>query len=101
MRRTIYLGTNQNVHKIFMLSVAYSIKFIVSLLAGNMAPAKQSKHSAGFKIKAIQFVKENGNRAAAKMFDVSESSVREWKKNEMAILNMPRNKCALFKEVTK
>ncbi|GIY45182.1 hypothetical protein CDAR_218031 [Caerostris darwini] len=40
-----------------------------------MGPAKRSKHSAHFKIKVIQFAKENGNRAAARMFNVSESSI--------------------------
>ncbi|GIX88986.1 glutamate-gated chloride channel [Caerostris darwini] len=43
----------------------------------NMGPAKRSKHSAGFKIKGIQFAEENDNRAAARRFDVSESFVRE------------------------
>ncbi|GFV34683.1 hypothetical protein TNCV_1449871 [Trichonephila clavipes] len=44
--------------------------------AVKMGPGKRSKHSAGFKIKVIQFAKENGNRAAAKMFDIGESSSR-------------------------
>lgn len=66
-----------------------------------MGPVKRMKHTAGFKIKVIKFAKENGNRAAARMFDVGESSVREWKKNEMTIINMPRNKCALRKGVEK
>ncbi|GFU76721.1 pogo transposable element with KRAB domain [Trichonephila clavipes] len=33
-----------------------------------MGPGKRSKHSAGFKIKVIQFAKENGNRAAARIW---------------------------------
>ncbi|GFW30807.1 HTH CENPB-type domain-containing protein [Trichonephila clavipes] len=66
-----------------------------------MGPGKRSKHSAGFKIKVIQFAKENGNRAAAMMFDIGESSIREWKKKEMSIINMPKKKCALRKGVTK
>ncbi|GFW25380.1 hypothetical protein TNCV_3721081 [Trichonephila clavipes] len=45
-----------------------------------MGPGKRSKHSAGFKIKVIQFAKENGNRAAARMFDIGESSIMERKK---------------------
>ncbi|GFV34782.1 thymidine phosphorylase [Trichonephila clavipes] len=45
--------------------------------AVKMGPGKRSKHSAGFKIKVIQFAKENGNRAAAKMFDVGESSIKD------------------------
>ncbi|GFW52016.1 HTH CENPB-type domain-containing protein [Trichonephila clavipes] len=35
------------------------------------------------------------------MFDIGESSMREWKKNEMTIINMPKEKCALRKGVTK
>ncbi|GFU60034.1 hypothetical protein TNCV_3238131 [Trichonephila clavipes] len=42
-----------------------------------------------------------GNRAAARMFDIGESSIREWEKNEMTIINMPKKKCALRKGVTK
>ncbi|GIY59697.1 HTH CENPB-type domain-containing protein [Caerostris darwini] len=52
-------------------------------------------------MKVIQFAKENRNRAAERMFDVSESSIREWKKNKMSIINMPRNKYALRKGVAK
>ncbi|GIY86962.1 HTH CENPB-type domain-containing protein [Caerostris darwini] len=63
-----------------------------------MGPAKQSKHSAGFKIKMVQFAKESGNHAAARMFDVS---ISEGKKNEFSIINMSRNKCALSKGETK
>ncbi|GFX70297.1 hypothetical protein TNCV_4617341 [Trichonephila clavipes] len=48
--------------------------------AVKMDPGKRSKHSAVFKIKVIQFAKENGNRAAARMFDIGESSIRKWKK---------------------
>ncbi|GFX42437.1 HTH CENPB-type domain-containing protein [Trichonephila clavipes] len=66
-----------------------------------MGLGKQSKHSAGFKIKVIQFAKENGNQAVARMFDIGESSIREWKKNEMTLINMPKKKCALHKGVTK
>ncbi|GFS59354.1 hypothetical protein TNCV_3725101 [Trichonephila clavipes] len=39
-----------------------------------MGPGKRSKHSAGFMIKVIEFAKENGNRAAARMLDIGESS---------------------------
>ncbi|GFU54204.1 hypothetical protein TNCV_3618611 [Trichonephila clavipes] len=60
-----------------------------------------SKRSTGFKIKLIQFAKENGNRSAAKMFDIGESSIREWKKSEMTIINMSKKKYALRKRVMK
>ncbi|GFX83241.1 hypothetical protein TNCV_4988351 [Trichonephila clavipes] len=35
------------------------------------------------------------------MFDIGECSIRELKKNEMTIVNMPKKKCALRKGVTK
>ncbi|GFX39509.1 hypothetical protein TNCV_2668711 [Trichonephila clavipes] len=66
-----------------------------------MGPGKRSKHSASFKIKVVQFAKENGHRAAARMFDIRVSSIREWKKKEMTIINMPKKKFALRKRVTK
>lgn len=66
-----------------------------------MGPIKRNKHSAGFKCKVIEYAKENGNRAAARIFSVGESSIREWKKNETSIKNMPRNKCALRTGITK
>ncbi|GFX40388.1 HTH CENPB-type domain-containing protein [Trichonephila clavipes] len=66
-----------------------------------MGPGKRSKHRAGFKIKVIQFAKENGNRAAARMFDIGESSIKEWGKNKMTIINIPKKKRALRKGVTK
>ncbi|GIX74359.1 hypothetical protein CDAR_494071 [Caerostris darwini] len=58
-----------------MLSVAYPIKFIKSPSAVNVGSVKRGKHSAGFKIKLIQFSKENGNHAAERIFDASESSL--------------------------
>ena len=30
----------------------------------------------------IQYAKQNGNRAAGREFNVAESSIREWRKNE-------------------
>ncbi|GFX59642.1 hypothetical protein TNCV_3754071 [Trichonephila clavipes] len=35
------------------------------------------------------------------MFDIGGSSITEWGKNEMTIINMPKKKCALRKGVTK
>ncbi|GIY10966.1 hypothetical protein CDAR_184111 [Caerostris darwini] len=101
MRRTIYLGTNQNSPETFYALCSIFKKFIVPLSVVNMDPVKRSKHSDGFKIKVIQFSEENGNHAAARMFDVSENSQHEWKKNKMTITNMSRNKCALLKGVPK
>ncbi|GFX48071.1 hypothetical protein TNCV_4114061 [Trichonephila clavipes] len=50
--------------------------------AVKMGPGKRSKHRADFKIKVIQFAKDNGNSAAARMIDIGESCIREWEKND-------------------
>ncbi|GFX28447.1 hypothetical protein TNCV_1152561 [Trichonephila clavipes] len=65
-----------------------------------MGTGKRSKTQCRFQY-LIQFANENGNRAAARMFDIGESSIREWEKNEMTIINMPKKKCALRKGVMK
>ncbi|GIY52455.1 hypothetical protein CDAR_181241 [Caerostris darwini] len=57
-----------------------------------MGPAKRSKHTIDFKFKVIQFAKENGNRAAARLFDVSKSSTLSLRTIKMTIrINNLRN----------
>ncbi|GFS99715.1 hypothetical protein TNCV_1990081 [Trichonephila clavipes] len=53
------------------------LNFLRSRRAVKMGPGKRMKHSTGFKIKVIQFVQENGNRTAARMFDIGENSIRK------------------------
>lgn len=60
-----------------------------------MAPAKRKKYDANFKLKVINFAKENNNCAAARQYGVTEKMVRDWKSNEKALKSMPRGKCAL------
>ncbi|GIX99162.1 hypothetical protein CDAR_547151 [Caerostris darwini] len=60
-----------------------------------MGPAKRNKRNAIFKIKVIEFTKENGNLAEARMFDVSE------RKMNRQLLICLGTKCALHKGVTK
>ncbi|GFV04450.1 HTH CENPB-type domain-containing protein [Trichonephila clavipes] len=66
-----------------------------------MGLGKQSKTQCRFQDLSDSICKRNGHRAAARMFDVGESSMMEWEKNEMTIINMPKKKCALRKGVTK
>ena len=40
------------------------------------------------------FAEENNNCSAARHFNVNEKLVREWRKQENEIKNMPRLKCA-------
>ena len=56
--------------------------------------SKCMKYDAVFKLKVVQFAKENSNASASLMFSVNERQVRDLKKAEAALCDMPRNKCA-------
>ncbi|PAV79979.1 hypothetical protein WR25_16450 [Diploscapter pachys] len=43
------------------------------------------------KLEIIQYAKQNGNRAAGREFNVAESSIREWRKNEEKLKAMSAN----------
>lgn len=47
-----------------------------------MAPCKRRAFDAEFKLKAISHAVEHGNRAAAREFNVNESMVRKWRKQQ-------------------
>ena len=47
-----------------------------------MAPVKRHAYDADFKLKAISHAVEHGNRAAAREFNINESMVRKWRKQE-------------------
>ncbi|XP_015228044.1 PREDICTED: uncharacterized protein LOC107083375 isoform X1 [Cyprinodon variegatus] len=44
--------------------------------------AKRDAYEAQFKLKAISYAEEHGNRAAAREFKINESMVRKWRKLE-------------------
>lgn len=44
--------------------------------------AKRHAYEAQFKLKAISYAEEHGNRAAAREFKINESMVRKWRKLE-------------------
>uniref|UniRef100_A0A7I4YRQ5 BrkDBD domain-containing protein n=1 Tax=Haemonchus contortus TaxID=6289 RepID=A0A7I4YRQ5_HAECO len=47
------------------------------------APSRTLKqYSVDKKLEIIEFAKGNGNRAAGREYNVAESSIREWRKNE-------------------
>ncbi|EPB66111.1 hypothetical protein ANCCEY_14798 [Ancylostoma ceylanicum] len=47
------------------------------------APSRTLKqYSVDEKLEIIEFAKGNGNRAAGREYNVAESSIREWRKNE-------------------
>ncbi|TWW73492.1 hypothetical protein D4764_15G0008860 [Takifugu flavidus] len=47
-----------------------------------MAPCKRRAFDAEFKLKAISHVVEHGNRAAAREFNVNQSMVQKWRKQQ-------------------
>ncbi|KAJ1185329.1 hypothetical protein NDU88_002123 [Pleurodeles waltl] len=47
-----------------------------------MAPLKRHAYEAQFKLQAISYAVVNGNRAAAKKFNINESMVRKWRKQQ-------------------
>nr|XP_046260070.1 uncharacterized protein phf11 isoform X4 [Scatophagus argus] len=47
-----------------------------------MAPLKRHAYEAHFKLQAISHAVQHGNRAAAREFNISESMVRKWRKQE-------------------
>ena len=60
-----------------------------------MPPAKnRKKYDAAFKLKAIQFAKEYGNRAAGVQFGFDESLVRAWRKQEDQLKQSKKTKKA-------
>ena len=49
-----------------------------------MESSKRRKYEASFKLKVIKQAKESNNCAAARTFDITEKTVRDWSKNEDA-----------------
>jgi hypothetical protein len=48
-----------------------------------------------FKLEVVDFAKEKGNHEAARKFNVVETSVREWRKEEVAIKCLHKKKRAM------
>ncbi|GAA6106901.1 uncharacterized protein LOC109957941 [Tachysurus ichikawai] len=57
-----------------------------------MAPVKRHAYEAQFKLQAISYVVVNGNRAAAKEFNINESMVRKWRKQENELCQLKKTK---------
>ena len=56
--------------------------------------SKRNSYTAKFKLGVIKFAVENNNCSAARHFNVNEKLVRDWRKQENKIKNMPILKCA-------
>jgi transposase-like protein len=46
---------------------------------------RRKSYTAMFKLEVVNFVKEKGNREAARKFNVGETSVREWRKEKRSL----------------
>lgn len=57
-----------------------------------MAPAKRHAYEADFKLRAISYAEENGNRAAARQFSINESMVRKWRKQKDDLKQVKKTK---------
>jgi transposase-like protein len=56
---------------------------------------RRKSYTAMFKLEVVEFTNEKGNCEAARKFNVGETSVREWRKEEAAIKCLYRKKHAL------
>jgi hypothetical protein len=56
---------------------------------------RRKLYTAIFKLKVVDFAKEKGNREASRKFHVGETSVREWRTDEVAIKCLHRKKRAM------
>ena len=61
-----------------------------------MAPIKRHAYNAQFKLKAISHAVEHGNRAAAREFNINESMVRKWIKQEDELCQVKKTKPQIF-----
>ena len=57
-------------------------------------PQRRRKYDAAFKKTVIQAAKDSSSSAAARHYCISEKVVRDWRKAEKTIKEMPSTKCA-------
>jgi transposase-like protein len=55
----------------------------------------RKSHTAQFKLEVVEVAKEKGNREAGRLFNVGESSVREWQKAETVLKSLHKRKRAM------
>lgn len=56
--------------------------------------ASRRSYTAAFKLRAIKFSLDNGTSAAANKYEVSEGTIREWKRNHAKLKQLPATKRA-------
>ena len=59
-----------------------------------MGERKRASYTAEFKLKVIEKAEEMGNRKAGRLFGISETNVRIWRKNKEILLKTDKNRKA-------
>ena len=57
-----------------------------------MSCTKKRSFDAAFKLKVLQYAKENTNRGAGKTYGLDEKRVREWRKQKDELQGVPTKK---------
>ena len=57
-------------------------------------PPKRRNYEARFKLTVVDFAEKSNNSAAGRQFGVSEKLVRDWRKLQAKIKQLPKTKCA-------
>lgn len=60
----------------------------------NNAKIKRASYTAEFKLQVIRKAEETGNRKAGRLFGISETNVRIWRKNKEVLLKTDKNRRA-------
>ena len=55
----------------------------------------RKSYTAQFKLEVVEVAKEIGNHEAGRLFNVGESSVREWRKAETVLKSLRKRKRAM------
>ncbi|XP_026095528.1 zinc finger protein 239-like isoform X2 [Carassius auratus] len=70
------------------------VLFLDGVALHDKVPHKRKSYSAEYKLQAVKYAAENGNRAAGRKFGVSEKLVRDWRKMEVTLTLMKKTKKA-------
>lgn len=60
----------------------------------NMPPQSRKSYTAKFKLSAVEYATEHGNRAAGRRFDVTEKMIRTWRQSSTKLQAMKSGKKA-------
>lgn len=66
---------------------------LVTMEGGSIS--RRKSYTAQFKLEVVEVAKEKGNREAGRLFNVGESSVREWRKAETVLKSLHKRKRAM------